>query len=152
MTTTDGGRFAGKVAFITGAGGGIGRATAVAFAAEGAAVMITDVTADGARETARLIGQQGGRALATTCDVTRSDDITAALDQTMESFGRLDVAFNNAGVEQPVTPTADITEDVWNRILDINLTAVFLCMQQQIPLLLAGGGGAIVNTRRRVPV
>lgn len=123
MAETDGGRFAGKVAFVTGAGGGIGRATARAFAAEGAAVMVTDVTEDGARETARQIEQQGGHALAATCDVTRSTDVTAALDQTVETFGRLDVAFNNAGVEQPVTATADIANDVWNRVIAINLAA-----------------------------
>jgi len=97
----------------------------------------------------RQIEQQGGRALAATCNVTRSNDIAAALDQTMETFGRLDVAFNNAGAEQPVTPTADIADDVWNRVININLTGVFLCMQQQIPLMLSGSGGAIVNTASR---
>ena len=80
------------------------------------------------------------------CDVTRSEEIKSALDQVVDIYGRLDLAFNNAGVEQPVTPTADITEDDWNRIIDVDLRGVFLCMKYEIPLMLASGGGAIVNT------
>lgn len=80
------------------------------------------------------------------CDVTRSEEIKSALDQVVDIYGRLDLAFNNAGVEQPVTPTADISEDDWNRIIDVDLRGVFLCMKYEIPLMLASGGGAIVNT------
>jgi NAD(P)-dependent dehydrogenase (short-subunit alcohol dehydrogenase family) len=144
--TTGGGRFAGKIAFITGASSGIGRATALAFAAEGANVVVADVDEDGVQETARLVEEQGGRVLALTCDVTRSEDVQAALDRAVQAFGRVDVAFNNAGVEQPVTATADISEPDWDRTVDVDLRGVFLCMKHEIPIMLAGGGGAIVNT------
>jgi NAD(P)-dependent dehydrogenase (short-subunit alcohol dehydrogenase family) len=80
------------------------------------------------------------------CDVTRREDIESALNQVVDTHGRLDFAFNNAGVEQPVTPTADITEEEWNRIIDVDLRGVFLCMKYEIPLLLRNGGGVIVNT------
>jgi NAD(P)-dependent dehydrogenase (short-subunit alcohol dehydrogenase family) len=94
------GRFAGKVAFVTGAASGIGRAAALAFARAGASVVVADVADDGNRQTARLIEQAGGRAVAVRCDVTRSEDVQAALHTAVDAFGRLDVAFNNAGIEQ----------------------------------------------------
>jgi NAD(P)-dependent dehydrogenase (short-subunit alcohol dehydrogenase family) len=140
------GSFKGKVAFVTGAANGIGRAAALAFARVGASVVIADVSEQGNRETARLIEEAGGRALAVKCDVSRVEDIKAALDKTVEAFGRLDFAFNNAGIEQPVKPAADLTAEEWDRIIDIDLRGVFLCMQHEIPLLLKQGGGAIVNT------
>jgi NAD(P)-dependent dehydrogenase (short-subunit alcohol dehydrogenase family) len=140
------GRFDGQVAFVTGAGTGIGRATALAFAAEGASVAVAGIPESDLRETARLIEQNGGRALAVSCDVTRDGDVKAALDQTVEAFGRLDLAFNNAGVEQSHTPTADLTIEEWTRIIDTDLTGVFLCMKHEIPLMQAAGGGTIVNT------
>lgn len=145
-TTNDSRGFAGKVAFVTGAAGGIGRAAALAFAREGASVVAADVAEEGNAETARMIEKLGGRALAVRCDVTRADDVKAALDRMVEAFGQLDFAFNNAGIEHPVIPTADITEAQWDRITDINLRGVFLCMKYQLPLLLRQGGGAIVNT------
>ena len=91
-----------------------------------------------------MIEELGGRALAVTCDVTRAEDVKAGLDKAVEAFGRLD-AFNNAGSEQPITATADLTEEEWNRIVNINLRGVFLCMKYEIPLMLQHGGGAIVN-------
>src|ERR1044072_9464021 len=94
------GIFKGKVAFVTGAGNGIGRASGRAFARESASVVVADVSEEGNQETPRLIEEIGGRALAVTCDVTRAEDVKAALDKTVEEFGRLDFAFNNAGVEQ----------------------------------------------------
>jgi NAD(P)-dependent dehydrogenase (short-subunit alcohol dehydrogenase family) len=144
--STDQGSFAGKVAFVTGAASGIGRATAVAFASAGATVVVADVSDQGNRETAGLIEDQGGRVLVVRCDVTSGQEVKAALDQTFDAFGRLDIAFNNAGVEQPVGPAAEVSEEEWDRILDINLRGVFLCMKHEIPLMLRQGGGAIINT------
>src|SRR5690348_4947795 len=97
MSTTRG--FVGKVVFVTGGASGIGRAAALAFAREGAGVVVADVSEHGNQETARLVEKQGGRALAVRCDVTRAEDVKAALDKTVKAFGRLDFAFNNAGIE-----------------------------------------------------
>jgi NAD(P)-dependent dehydrogenase (short-subunit alcohol dehydrogenase family) len=140
------GSFAGKIAFVTGAGSGIGRATALAFARDGANVVVTDVAEQGNQETARLIEELGGRVLAVTCDVTRTENVKAALNKAVEAFGRVDFAFNNAGSEQAITATADLTEEEWDRIVSINLRGVFLCMKYEIPVMLKQGGGAIVNT------
>ena len=139
------GSFAGKVALVTGAANGIGRAAALPFAREGASVVVADVSEQGNQETARLIEEAGGRALAVRCDVSRAEDVKAALDQAVGTFERLDFAFNNAGVEQPIMATADLTEMEWDRIVDINLRDVFLCMRHEIPLMLKQGSGAIVN-------
>ncbi|WP_442737967.1 glucose 1-dehydrogenase [Streptomyces pseudogriseolus] len=139
-------RFANKVAFVTGAGSGIGRATATAFAAEGADVVVADIDSAGNEETARLAAEQGGRVLTVKCDVTSSSDIRAAVEQTVREFGRLDVAFNNAGIEQPPAPLVDIEEEEWSRLLDIDLRSAFLCMKYEIPAMLENGGGSIVNT------
>jgi NAD(P)-dependent dehydrogenase (short-subunit alcohol dehydrogenase family) len=140
------GRFAGRVAFVSGATSGIGRATALAFAREGASVVVADVAAAGNRETARLIDQAGGRSLAVSCDVTRADDIEAALDAAVQRFGRLDIAFNNAGIEQPIKPAAEITDDEWDALVAVNLRGAFVAMKHEIELMLRHGGGAIVNT------
>ena len=146
MTTNNNGSFTGKVAFVTGAANGIGRAAALAFAHEGASVVVADVSEQGNQETARMIEEAGGRALAIRCDVTRTEDVKAALDKAVEAFGRLDFAFNNAGVEQATAALADITEEEWDRIISIDLRGVFLCMKYEIPLMLKQGGGVIVNT------
>jgi NAD(P)-dependent dehydrogenase (short-subunit alcohol dehydrogenase family) len=140
------GNLDGKVAFMTGAASGIGRATALAFAREGAHVVVADIDRRGNQDTARMVEDLGGQALAVSCDVTRSEDVQGALTKTVERFGRLDYAFNNAGAEQRPKLTADITEEEWDRIITINLKGVFLCMKHEIPLLLQHGGGAIVNT------
>ncbi len=137
---------AGKVAYVSGGASGIGRATAIAFAREGASVVIADVQEKGAQETARMIEELGGRALALKCDVSRVEDVKNALDKTIETFGRLDSAFNNAGIEEKMGTTADLGMEDWDRIIAVNLRGVFLAMKYQIPLMLKQGGGAIVNT------
>lgn len=120
---------------------------ALAFARAGASVAVADISEEANQETARLIEQENGRALAVRCDVTRSDDVKAALNKTVAAFRRLDFAFNNAGIEpKKPAPTADYDEEEWNRIMDIDLRGVFLCMKHEIPLMLKQGGGAIVNT------
>ena len=144
--TNQTGRFAEKVAFVTGAGSGIGRTTALAFAREGASVVIADVSEQSNKETARLIEELGGQALTVRCDVTQSEEVRGALDQAVNAFGGLDIAFNNAGVEHKSTAAADLTEEQWDRIIAVNLRGVFVCMKYEIPLMLDQGGGTIVNT------
>jgi NAD(P)-dependent dehydrogenase (short-subunit alcohol dehydrogenase family) len=142
MTT----EFAGKVAFITGASSGIGRATALAFAAEGALVAVSANVETELHETARLVQERGGRALPLMCDVSRGDDLAAAVAATVREFGRLDIAFNNAGIEQPPAALHETADEEWDRVLDINLRGVFYGMKHEIPAMLETGGGAIVNT------
>lgn len=137
--------FEGKVALITGGAAGIGRATALAFAAEGARVVVSDVDTEGGEETVRLIRGDDAEASFVRADVSDSDDVQAMVQHTLDTFGRLDFAFNNAGIEGDLAPTADYTEDAWHRVIAINLTSVFLCMKYQIPHMLEEGG-AIVNT------
>src|SRR5436305_10614054 len=121
MPTNEKGSFAGKVAFVTGAANGIGRAAALAFARAGAGVVVADVSEQGNQEAVRLIEEQGGRALAVRCDVSRAEDVKAALDKTVAVFGRLDFAFNNAGVEQKkLAPTAELDEVEWDRSLPVH--------------------------------
>lgn len=135
-----------KTVAITGAGSGIGRATALAFAREGASVVVAGVPEQDHQDTAGMIAELGGTALAIRCDVRSTDDVRNALDMTFETFGRLDMAFNNAGVEQHQATIADLTEEEWDRVVDIDLRGVFLCMKYEVPLMLQAGGGAIVNT------
>ena len=146
MTLSSTQTFADKVAFVTGAGTGIGRATALAFAAQGARVTVTGLPRPEVDETAQLIEAAGGTALASTCDVTVESDIQAALAATVEAFGRVDIAFNNAGVEQAQVPLEELSPADWQKIIDVDLTGVYLSMKHEIPLLRAAGGGSIVNT------
>ena len=111
----------GKTAFVTGATSGIGRATALAFADAGANVVVADISEDGIRDTARAITDLGANALPIRCDVTRADDVEAALAATIDTYGRLDVAFNNAGVEQPAAPLAEIPDDQFDRIMAVDV-------------------------------
>jgi NAD(P)-dependent dehydrogenase (short-subunit alcohol dehydrogenase family) len=138
--------FNGKVAFVTGAGSGIGRTTALAFAAEGARVAVAGLPTADVEETARLISAAGGTAVALTCDVTVEDDIQAALTATVEAFGQVNIAYNNAGVEQSMIPLEELSTAEWQKNVDVNLTGVYLSMKHEIPLLRAAGGGSIVNT------
>ncbi|HVO70503.1 MAG TPA: SDR family oxidoreductase [Aggregatilineaceae bacterium] len=134
-----------KVAIVTGASSGIGRATAVAFAREGARVVVSDVDVDGGETTVRLIREHGGKASFVRCDVSKSEDVQALIRQTVRQYGRLDFACNNAGIGGQQAPTAEYGEDAWNRVIGINLTGVFLCTKYEIPEMLKQGGGVIVN-------
>ena len=135
----------GKVAIVTGASAGIGRATALAFSREGAAVVVADVDVERGEKTVAEIEGDGGAAVFVRADVASADDVTALVARTLEAFGRLDYAFNNAGIEGISIPTADCTVENWDRTIAVNLTGVFLCMREEIPAMLESGGGAIVN-------
>jgi NAD(P)-dependent dehydrogenase (short-subunit alcohol dehydrogenase family) len=140
------GRVDGKVALITGAGSGIGRATALVFAKEGAKVVVADIVVAGGEETVRMIKGAGGEAIFVKTDVTRAAEVEALVKKTVETYGRLDCAFNNAGIEGEMAPTADCTEENWDRVVNIDLKGVWLCMKYEIPQMLQQRGGAIVNT------
>ncbi|MBY0509878.1 MAG: glucose 1-dehydrogenase [Rhodospirillaceae bacterium] len=138
--------FTGKVAFVTGAGGGIGRAAAELFAARGASVAAVDVNGDICAETVARITQAGGKAIAITADLTSEDAVSGAITRCVTELGGLHCAFNNAGVNSPQFAFHEMTKSEWDRMIAINLTSVFLCMKHEIAHMLAAGGGAIVNT------
>ncbi|BCT32231.1 SDR family oxidoreductase [Pseudomonas protegens] len=142
MSTT----FSGQVALVTGAANGIGRATAQAFAAEGLKVVVADLDVLGGEETVALIQAAGGEALFVSCNVTREADVQNLMARTIEAYGRLDYAFNNAGIEIEKGRLAEGSLDEFDAIMGVNVKGVWLCMKYQLPLLLAQGGGAIVNT------
>jgi NAD(P)-dependent dehydrogenase (short-subunit alcohol dehydrogenase family) len=139
-------RFEGKSVLVTGAGSGIGRATALAFASEGARLIVADVNEPDGRATVAAVQERGVEAEFVRADVSRSADCAAMVERALARFGRLDVAFNNAGINLAVAPIAEVKESDWDRILAINLTGVYLCMKHEIPAMKRGGGGAIVNT------
>ncbi|MNF79926.1 SDR family oxidoreductase [Pseudomonas alkylphenolica] len=138
--------FSGQVALVTGGAAGIGRATALAFATEGLKVVVADLDAAGGQGTVDLIRAAGGEALFVTCNVTREADVQQLLACTIEAYGRLDYAFNNAGIEIEQGRLAEGSEAEFDAIMGVNVKGVWLCMKYQLPLLLAQGGGAIVNT------
>jgi NAD(P)-dependent dehydrogenase (short-subunit alcohol dehydrogenase family) len=141
------GRLQDKVALVTGAASGIGRATALTFAREGAKLVIADMNEDGGQQTAHIITENGGEATFVQVDVTSASQIEAMISKTVETYGRLDCSFNNAGTEgTTMVSTVDYKEEDWNRVLSINLTGVWLCMKYEITQMLKQGGGAIVNT------
>ena len=139
-------QFEGKVALVTGAASGIGRASALAFARAGAKTVIADVVVEGGEETVRMIKAAGGDALFVRVDVSQAAEVETLIQKIVERYGRLDYAHNNAGIEGEGAPTADCTEENWDRIININLKGVWLCMKYAIPQMLKQGGGAIVNT------
>jgi NAD(P)-dependent dehydrogenase (short-subunit alcohol dehydrogenase family) len=136
----------GKVALVTGAGSGIGRASALAFARAGARVVVSDVDEAGGKETADLVGDAGSEAVFVRADVTQGSDVEALVAAAVDAFGALDCAHNNAGISGPVAFTADLDPDTAHRILEVNLFGVFLCLHHEIRHMLGAGGGAIVNT------
>ncbi|MBF7731601.1 SDR family oxidoreductase [Pseudomonas sp. N040] len=142
MSTTH----SGQVALVTGGAAGIGRTTAVQFAARGIKVVVSDVDAEGGEATAALIRGAGGEACFVRCDVTRESEVAALMAAVLARYGRLDYAFNNAGIEIEQGRLAEGSESEFDAIIGVNVKGVWLCMKHQLPVMLAQGGGAIVNT------
>src|SRR5439155_20866088 len=137
--------FEGKVVLITGGASGIGRVAGLAFAAEGAKIVSSDVATEGGQETVRMIAAAGGHSTFVKTNVTSASDVKALLAEVQRAYGKLDFALNNAGIDGARARTADYPEDIWTQVLEVNLTGVFLCMKYEIPLMLAHGGGVIIN-------
>lgn len=135
----------GKIALITGAASGIGRSSALVFARHGAKLVLADVNADGGEETAAMVRALSGAATFVKADVSLAGEVEALIQRAVAEHGRLDCAFNNAGVEESSGLTADCTEESWDRVMSVNLKGVWLCMKYEIRQMLAQGGGAIVN-------
>jgi NAD(P)-dependent dehydrogenase (short-subunit alcohol dehydrogenase family) len=135
-----------KVALVTGGGSGIGRTTALLFAREGARVVVADVVPEGGEETVGEVRRAGGEASFVRADVTKPDEVEAMVRGVLRAFGRLDCAFNNAGILGVEAPTAEYPEEVWHRVLAVNLTGVWLCMKHELRAMLRLGRGSIVNT------
>lgn len=139
-------RFEGKVALVTGGGSGIGRAACLAFAREGARVVINDIRAEGGEETLRLVREAGGEGIFVQADVSKAAEVEAMVQKAVDTCGRLDCACNNAGIGEPLRRMHKTSEDNWDRVMDTNLKGVYLCMRAEIPRMLKQGKGAIVNT------
>lgn len=140
------GQLDGKVALVTGAGSGIGRASARALAREGAKVVVSDVVVEGGEETVRMIEESGGEATFVKADVSKASEVEALVNSAVEAYGKLDCAHNNAGIEGTMGSTVECGEENWDRTININLKGVWLGLKYEIPRMSEGGGGAIVNT------
>ena len=136
----------GRVALVTGGGSGIGRASAIRFAREGARVVVSDISVDGGDETVRLIEELGGEATFVPADVADGDQVARLIGATLDRYGRLDCAHNNGGIEGPLASVVDLAEDDWDRVIDVNLKGVWWCLKYEIPAMVMAGGGAVVNT------
>lgn len=137
--------FSGNVALVTGGASGIGRATCMAFARNGASVVVSDVDDEGGNHTCKSIEADGGNAKFVACDVAGSAAVEHLIDETVSAYGRLDYAFNNAGIEGEMAATEQCSEENWDRLMGINLKGVWLCMKYEIRHMLQHGGGSIVN-------
>lgn len=135
-----------KVGIVTAGGSGIGRASALAFAEEGAKVVVSDISEEAGQETVRMIQEQGGEAIFVYCNVAEEQQIIDLVKQTVEHYGRLDWAHNNAGIGAPSKPIVETETADWDRCIQITQTSLYLSLKHQIPAMLASGGGAIVNT------
>src|SRR5262245_54405561 len=135
----------GKAALVTGAGSGIGRATALEFAAQGAKLALADIDDASGQETVRLVAERGGEAFHLHCDVTDGAQVDGVVAGCVNRFGRLDCAFNNAGIGGGSARLADYPERAWHEVIAVNLTGVFLCMQSELRQMVEQGVGAIVN-------
>ena len=136
-----------KVALVTGAGSGIGRASSLILAREGAKMVVSDIDASGAEETLSLIKERGGDGVFVHADVSKSNDVQELISWAVSTYGRLDCAYNNAGIEGYMSGRLhEYPEETWDRLVDINIKGVWLCLKYEIPLMLEQGGGAIVNT------
>ena len=140
------GRVEGKVALVTGGSLGIGKSAALLFAREGAKVVVVDVDTPHGDETVREIREAGGDAIFVHGDVSKAPDVEAMVAKTVEVYGRLDCAYNNAGISGKITPMHEYSEEAWDEVLNVNLKGTWLCMKYEIPQMLKQGGGSIVNT------
>ena len=136
----------GKVALVTGGASGIGRAAALLFAGAGARVAVADMSAGGGAETVRLIREMGGNAVFIRADISNARQVEMMVEETVTVFGKLDCAFNNAGIEQSLAPIAEIPDGEWERIIGVNLKGTWLCLKHEIRAMLVRGRGAVVNT------
>ncbi len=130
---------------MTGGGSGIGREAAYCFCRDGAQVVVADIDEKGGSQTVERIKKAGGDAIFVKCDVSKGEQVKAMVDKCVDTFGGLNCAFNNAGIEGIQAPTADYSEDVWDKAIHVNLIGVYLCMRYEIPVMLKSGGGSIVN-------